>query len=309
MDLTTRYLGLTLAHPFMPGASPLADDLDTVRRLEDAGAAAIVLRSLFAEQIDARDRAADHYIEHVRRVAALVRVPVIASLNGTTADTWLKYARLIEMAGADALELNFYHVATDADEDGRTVEGRVLDIVAVLKESIHIPLAVKLTPFYSSVPHLARQLTNLGADGLVLFARSAQPEIDPEHMDETGYPELSTSAELPVRLRAIAALAGRVPASLAVTGGVHEPLDAIKATMAGADAVQVVSALYRYGPAHLDHLRRGFIRWCGEHECTDIADLRGCMSLARLADPSTFERAGYVRTLQTWRPSSSAARR
>jgi dihydroorotate dehydrogenase (fumarate) len=210
MKLTTTYLGLALPHPFMPGASPLVDDLDTVLRLEDAGAAAIVMHSLFEEQIallrfgmsalGAHDHAhaearsyfpeatgyalgPDRYLHQVARIKRRVGIPVIASLNGTTAEGWLEYARLIERAGADALELNFYHVATDLHEDGESIERRVVDIVAVLKESVTVPLAVKLSPFYSSLPNLALRLDRLGADGLVLFNRFYQPDIDPEALD------------------------------------------------------------------------------------------------------------------------------
>ena len=192
MDLSTQYLGLTLAHPFMPGASPL-DDLDMVLRLEEAGAPAIVMHSLFEEEISRCAAATDRYLEQLLRIKRRVRIPVIASLNGTTAAGWLRYATLVQVGGADALELNFYHVATGLDEDAASVERRVVDIVAVLKESIRIPLAVKLSPFYSALPQLATQLDRLGADGLVLFNRFYQPDIDPERG--------ALSTELPYRTR------------------------------------------------------------------------------------------------------------
>jgi len=336
MDLTTRYLGLSLAHPFVPGASPLVDDLDMVRRLEDAGAAAIVMHSLFEEQIvqersglthqlrkDANasseamsyfpEPAAyalgpDRYLEQLLRIKQRVAVPVIASLNGTTPEGWLEYARLIERAGADALELNFYHVATDLLEDGRAVERRVIDIVAVLKETIAIPLAVKLSPFYSSLPHLAAELDRLGADGLVLFNRFYQPDIDIETLDTRPDLHLSDSSELLLRLRWIAILWSHVNASLAITGGVHDASDAAKAIMAGADCVQMVSALLRHGPGQLTAVRQAFERWGDEHEYASVQQMRGSMSLARCPNPEAFERGNYVRILQSWqRPESPVA--
>ena len=307
MKLTTRYLGLTLAHPFMPGASPLVDDIDTVMQLEDAGASAIVMHSLFEEQIsrerfrrehllavspssaeassyvpgaDAYSLGPDRYLEQLSLIKRRVSVPVIGSLNGTTAEGWLAYARLIERAGADALELNFYHVATDLLEDGASVERRVVDIVAVLKESIGIPIAVKLSPFYSSLPHLASQLDRIGADGLVLFNRFYQPDIDPLTLKAIPQLHLSDSFELLLRLRWLAILYGRLRVSLAVSGGVHEPIDAVKAIMAGAGGVQIVSALLKRGPAYLRQIVTGFERWADEHEYESLDQMRGCMSLA-----------------------------
>lgn len=327
MDLTTRYLGLSLAHPFMPGASPLVDDLDTVLRLEDAGASAIVMHSLFEEQIvaerfgfsalhaigessaearsyfppiDGFALGPDRYLEQLTRIKRRVRVPVIASLNGTTSEGWLEYARLLERAGADAIELNVYHVATDLLADGWTVERRVTDIVAVLKESIAIPIAVKLSPFYSSLPNLAWQIDRLGAEGLVLFNRFYQPDIDPETLETVPRLQLSTSAELLLRLRWMAVLSGRIGASLALSGGVHEPIDAVKAVMAGAHAVQLVSALLRHGPGHLAYIRREFVQWADEHEYDSLDQMRGCMNLARCPAPQEFERGNYVRILQSW---------
>lgn len=299
MDLSTEYLGLRLPHPFVPGASPLSGDLDTVQRLEDAGAAAIVLPSLFEEDIERYEATTDRYLEHLVRVKQRVSSPVVASLNGTAAESWLRYARLIEQAGADALELNFYYVATDPAEDSEMVERRVVDIVAVLKESIAIPIAVKLTPFYSSLPHLAASLDRIGADGLVLFNRFYQPDIDPERRGTSLQLTLSDSSELLLRLRWIAILAGRVRASLAATGGVHEAIDAVKAVMAGAHCVQVVSALLRYGPARLGLIRREFERWADAHGYRSIEEMRGAVSLERSPDPAAFERGNYVRLLQS----------
>jgi len=332
MDLSTRYLGLDLPHPFVPGASPLVDDLDMVRRLEDAGAAAIVMHSLFEEQI-VQEReglehhlgahanssaeaasyfplatdyalAPDRYLEQLARIKHRVGVPVIGSLNGTTPEGWLQYARLLEQAGADALELNFYHVATYLHEDGASVEQRVVDIVAALKESIAIPLAVKLSPFYSALPHLAWRLDQLGADGLVLFNRFYQPAIDPETLDTVPELQLSDSSELLLRLRYTAILSGRIKASLAISGGVHEPIDAVRAIMAGADCVQMVSALLRHGPSALTRVKRGFEEWSELHEYESVRQMRGSMGLSRCPNPEAFERGNYVKILQSWHRSA-----
>jgi len=298
MDLTTRYLGLDLPHPLIPGASPLTGDLDAVSRLEDAGAPAIVMPSLFEEDIVRYGERSDLYLEHLLRIKRRVGIPVIASLNGTTPDRWLRYSLLIERGGADALELNFYHVATDPLENGVSVERRVLDVVAVLKESIRIPLAVKLSPFYSSIPNVAAHLDRLGADGLVLFNRFYQPDIDPARRDTAWQLDLSDSSELRLRLRWIAILSGRIKASLALTGGVHEPIDAIKAVMAGANGVQMASALLTRGPAYLARMRDDLERWGDAHGYESLDGMRGCMSLARSSDPTMFERGNYVRMLQ-----------
>jgi dihydroorotate dehydrogenase (fumarate) len=334
MNLRTRYLGLDLPHPFMPGASPLVDDLDVVRQLEDAGAAAIVMHSLFEEQIlrerfgfahYVEDHANTHaeatsyfpepgefalgpgrYLEQLRRIKERVSVPVIGSLNGTTTEGWLEYARLIQQAGADALEVNFYHLATDPLENATTVEQRLFDIVAVVRESVTIPVAVKLSPFYSSIPHVAAKLDSLGVSGLVLFNRFYQADIDAENLEVVPRLQLSTSAELLLRLRWLAILSGKVRASLALTGGVHEPIDAVKAVMAGADAVQVVSALLKRGPKYLQDIRVEFGRWGDEHGYESIDQMRGCMSLGHCPDPTAFERGNYLRTLQSWHRADPA---
>jgi len=331
MDLSTSYLGLELPHPLMPGASPLVDDLDTVKRLEDAGAAAIVMHSLFEEQITReawgfeRDVIAhaessaeaqsyvpradefrlgpDRYLEQVRRIKSAVSVPVIGSLNGTTPEGWLNYAKQIERAGADALELNFYYVATDPGENGADVERRLVEAVRLVKASIRIPVAVKLSPFFSSLPHLARQLDEAGADGLVLFNRFYQPDIDPEMLDTVPSLHFSTSDELLLRVRWLAILHGRVRASLAATGGVHTAMDALKAVMAGAHAVQMVAALLQQGPKHLATVRRELARWLEANDYTSLRQAQGSMSLERSPDPGTFERGNYLRVLQTWRPT------
>ncbi|GAB4199915.1 MAG: dihydroorotate dehydrogenase-like protein [Sandaracinaceae bacterium] len=330
MDLSTTYLGLPLAHPFMPGASPLVDDLDTVRRLEDAGASAIVMHSLFEEQVtlafertlhdleahtesfaEARTffpqpsefrLAPDAYLEQIRRIRAAVSVPVIASLNGVTPTGWLEHAKLIEQAGAHALELNVYHVATDPAETGTSVEKRTLDILAAVRASVRIPIAIKLSPFYSSLSHFAAELEAQGASGLVVFNRFYQPDIDVEHLEVSHDLHLSDGSELLLRLRWLAILSAARKLDLAVSGGVHEPVHAIKALMAGATTVQMVSSLLRHGPGHLRTILDGARQWMIEHEYESLAQLRGSMNLARCPDPQVFERGNYLKLLQGWRP-------
>ena len=311
MDLTTRYLGLTLPHPFVCGASPLSMDLDTMLRLEDAGAAAIVMHSLFEEQIvrDAMHPAASpteyasspgRYLEHLLRVKQRIGVPVIASLNGTTSEGWLQYARALERAGADALELNFYFIATDPAEDAQAVEQRVLDVAAVVKESVTIPLAVKLSPFYSSLPNMAARLDSIGADGLVLFNRFYQTDIDPETGRAASTLHLSDSADLLLRLHALAILSTQVHLSLALSGGVHEPIDAVKAVMAGAHVVQLVSTLLRHGPSRIGYLRTAFNEWGDAHGYTSTDTLRNRASVTGRGDAGRFERRAYASVLQSW---------
>jgi dihydroorotate dehydrogenase (fumarate) len=334
MDLSTDYLGFHLPHPLMPGASPLVDDLDMVRRLEDAGAAAIVMHSLFEEQIVGEQMAAhlyidssteshaealsyfpnpdlfalatDEYLEQIERIKSAVSVPVIASLNGTTPRAWVEYARLIQQAGADALEINTYYLATDPLESGEDVERRTLDVVDAVRQAVEIPVAVKLSPFFSSLANLARRIDDLGAGGLVLFNRFYQPDIDVEALDVVPSLQLSTSADLLLRLRWLAVLFGRVRASLAVTGGVHTGLDAVKAVMAGAHAVQLVSALLRRGPEYLHTVRQDLERWMEDHDYESLRQMQGSMSLERCPDPAAFERTNYMRVLQSWRPTTDA---
>jgi len=327
MKLETRYLGLTLTHPFMVGASPLADHLDTAKRLEDGGSAAIVLRSLFEEQITMATSARIHqmdplehefakalaefprpenyplspadYLEHVRRVKEAVRVPVIASLNGMTSESWATFATGIEQAGADALELNIYEMATDPEDSALAIEMRIRDLVAELKRAIKIPIAVKLGPFFTAFGHMARQLDRAGADGLVLFNRFYQPDIDVLRLAAVPHIELSTNAELRLRLRWLSALHGRVRCSLAVTGGVATPVDGIKSILAGADAVQMVSAILRHGPAYFGAMREGLVRWAESKSFASIDAVRGQVD-SRATDTDLFERANYIRTLQSW---------
>jgi dihydroorotate dehydrogenase (fumarate) len=313
----------------MTGASPLVDRLDMVKRLEDAGAAAITMHSLFEEQIAMEAQATlhhieshaesyaealsyfpnpgdyslgpDEYLEQIRRIKATVGVPVIASLNGSTGRGWLEYARGIEQAGADALELNVYFLAADPREPGTAVEERVVQIARSVKAQLRIPVAVKLSPFFSSLAHLAARLDEAGADGLVLFNRFYQPDIDVEALEVTPRLHLSDSSELLLRVRWLAILSGQVRASLAASGGVHCGLDAIKALMAGARGVQIVSAILHHGPERLSRIQEEMIRWMDDHEYESVTQMIGSMNLQRCPDAAAFERANYTRILQTWR--------
>ncbi len=329
MDLAVKYLGLQLAHPLMPGASPFVDDLDRVKRLEDAGAAAITMHSLFEEQLSGEEVATalamekldnsvgeassfmvnppdfrlgpDEYLEQIRKLKRMVRIPVIASLNGTTRGGWLSYAKLMQEAGADALELNVYDLATDFETKGETVEERLVSMVAAVKQEVSIPIAVKLSPFYSCLANVARRLEQAGADGLVLFNRFYQPDINVEELEVERSLLLSTSSELPLRLRWRAILSGRVRPSLAVTGGVHTPVDVVKAIMAGAHGIQLVSALLQRGPEYLRVLRGELARFLEEHEYESLDQMRGSMDLVACPDPKAYERANYMHILQSWR--------
>jgi dihydroorotate dehydrogenase (fumarate) len=329
MDLGTQYLGMRLPHPLVAGASPLSDDLDGVRRLEDAGAAAIVLRSLFEEQIT-REQMAEfmnldfpgesfaeaisyfpspnafalgpvQYLEHLRRAKEAVNIPIVASLNGATPGGWIEYARLMAEAGADALELNLYRIATDPETTSVEIERQAVDTVRAVKQSVTIPVAVKLSSFYTALAHLARELDGSGADGLVLFNRFYQPDIDPEELAAIRTLHLSDSSDLRLRLHWMAILSGRVRASLAVSGGVHAAVDVIKATMAGAHVTQMVSALLMHGPMHLQQVLDGISAWMTEHEWDSLAEMRGNMSLLKVPDPDAYERANYMLMLQGWR--------
>ncbi|MFL5363157.1 MAG: dihydroorotate dehydrogenase-like protein [Myxococcales bacterium] len=327
MDLSTTWLGLRLAHPFMPGASPLADDLDMVRRLEDAGAPAIVLRSLFEEQLEGKENllqgddvgscaemflesatffprrlsfalGPDEYLAHIQRIRAAVSVPVIASLNGTRPGAWLRYARLLEQAGASAIEVNLYLIPTDPEITSERVERRAANVVAALRAAVSIPLGVKITPYFSSLPSFARSLSEAGANGLVLFNRFYQPDFDLDTLDVVPALKLSDPSELLLRLHWLAILSGRVHLPLAVSGGVHSPTGAVKALMAGASAVQVVSALLRGGPGALTALRDGTARWLEEHDYHSLDEMRGSLDFSRCPDPSVLERMNYMRILQ-----------
>jgi dihydroorotate dehydrogenase (fumarate) len=335
MDLTTPYLGLTLPHPLMLGASPLVDDLDAVRRAEDFGAAAIVMHSLFEEQIkhEQLERASlarneesfaealyfsphrnelpldpHRYLEQIRRIKDAVRIPVIASLNGTTNSGWLEYARLIDQAGADALELNAYRVATDPDESAESIERTTAEMLASVKARTRLPVAVKLSAYHTSLAHFARRLESARADGLVLFNRFYQPDIDLEELEVAHRLEFSTSADILLRLRWLAILSAQVKVSFAVSGGVHSIEDVMKVIMTGAHGVQLVSEVLTKGLHRFAELRMGLVRWLETHEYHSLEQARGSMNLARCPDPKVYERASYVRILNSWRPATEPPR-
>jgi dihydroorotate dehydrogenase (fumarate) len=328
MQTDTSYLGLRLPHPFIAGASPFGYRIDSLKRLEDAGAAAVVLHSLFEEQVtlDREGRIAhavvadgdfsdvvapfptpddyplspDAYLEHVVRAKQSLAIPVIASLNGRTGESWLRVAKRLEEAGADAIELNIYEVASDFSQTGVGIEARLVSIVRDLKRLLRIPVAVKLTPFFTSFANVARQLDTAGADGLVLFNRFYQPDIDITTATISPQAELSSSAELRLRLRWLALLHGRVRPSLAVTGGVETGEDGIKAVLAGADVVQLVSALLRHGPDHLGVVRQALVRWMEWNHIDRLDAMRGRVSQQQTTDTASFERAQYIHTLHSW---------
>ena len=331
MDLSTTYLGLKLPNPLMPGASPLVDDVDTVRRLEDAGASAITMHSLFEEQI-AREQVAtfihteshgqsfaealtyfpspdsfhlgpDEYLDHLRKVKQAVSVPVIGSLNGYSLGGWLEYAKLIEQAGADALELNVFMLGSNPAEPGASIELRAVQMVQAVRKAVRIPVAVKLSPYYTSMAHFSSKLDEAGADGLVLFNRFYQPDIDVEELQVRRQVHLSSSAELPLRLTWLAMLSPKLKASLACSGGVHTVTDVVQSVMAGAHAVQLVSCLLKRGPAYLGTLRQELAQWLEEHEYHSLRQAQGSMNLEACPDPQVYSRANYMLVLQSWRDS------
>jgi dihydroorotate dehydrogenase (fumarate) len=329
MNLKTQYLGIELSSPFVIGASPLGDDIDMALRLEDSGASALVMHSLFEEQLTSESTAmaaftegveesnaeglsyfpesADYslgpedYLNHIALLKSRLSIPVIASLNGRTPGGWVGHAKLMEEAGADAIELNIYEVPTDMNESGSEIEARVLEVVAGVREKLTIPLAVKLAPFYSSLPHMAKNIHLAGANGLVLFNRFYQPDLDIEDLNVEPKIFLSTSSEILLRLRWMAVLYGKTPLSLSLSGGVHRVHDAIKGIMAGADTLQLVSLLLRHGPQALGSLVKDFTGWMKEHDYSDISEMRGCLSHRNSPDPAAFERANYLRVLQLWK--------
>ncbi len=329
VDLRTTYLGLELKNPVVPAASPLSRDVGTVRALEDNGAAAIVMFSLFEEQIrhEARELAhylehgtesyaealtffpeaaayalgPDEYIDHVRRLKKAVDIPVIGSLNGVTTGGWIDYARKIEAAGADALELNVYYVAADLTLDSWKVEQLYIDILKEVKSKVKIPVAMKLSPFFSALGSMAKRLDDTGANGLVLFNRFYQPDIDLEALEVFPNIRLSTPQALRLPLRWIAILRGRIGASLAASSGVDTAQDVIKTLMVGADAVMVCSTLLRNGPGRMKELVTGLKAWMEEHEYASVEEMKGSMSQLSSSDPAAFERANYMRALNSFR--------
>jgi dihydroorotate dehydrogenase (fumarate) len=327
MNLSSTYLGLRLKNPIVCGASPLGSSVETIQALEKAGCAAVVLPSLFEEEILAAAQAAmeiesagagfaeassylpnpegyhvgpDQYLQLVEKAKAATTIPIMGSLNGTTAGGWVRYAKKIADAGADALELNVYFLPFDAAEDGEAVEQRAIDIVKAVKSEVSLPVAVKLSPFYSSIPSMARKLAQAGADGIVIFNRFYQPDIDIEELEVVPNLRLSTADELRLRLRWLAVLSGQVELSLAATGGAHNAVDVIKAVMAGAHAVQLVSALLIHGPEHVSRTLEAIEFWMKEHNYESVEQMRGSMSLARTPNPKAFARANYMKLLDSW---------
>lgn len=329
MDLSTTYLGLPLKNPVMPGASPMVDKLDNVRQLEDAGAAAIVMHSLFEEQITSQQLAEfahtefsadssseagsyfprmedyalgpDRYLAQISKIKEMTDIPVIGSLNGTSIGGWTGHAKLIQQAGADALELNVYYVATDPNETGMEVQMRTFNILEEVKKSVTIPISLKLSPYFSSPGNFAKSLDSRGAAGLVMFNRFYQPDINIEELEATHRLDLSNSSELRQRLRWIAIIHGHIKADIALSGGVHSHEDIIKGIMVGAKTVQVVSALLKHGPGHLATMLENFERWMEAHEYESVDQMRGSMSLGHCPDPSVYERANYLKILNLWK--------
>jgi len=328
-DLSTTYLGIPLAHPVVASASPLSKTLDGVRALADGGAAAVVLASLFEEQIRMDNESFARYLEAgtesvaeslsyfpsvphtvagpeeyltlIRDARAAVKVPIIASLNGSTDAGWVDYATQIERAGAHALELNIFHLPVDEAETGRAVDARAVRIVEAVRRAIRIPLAVKIGPYFSAVGEMATRFAAAGADGLVLFNRFYQPDFDLETLEVEPSLALSSPTEIRLPLFWIAALRGRVSLSLGATTGVETPTEVVKYLLAGADVVMTTAALLRHGPAHLAVLRDGLNTWMSERGYASVTEMRGAMSRQHVADPSAFDRANYLRILNSWR--------
>ena len=329
MDLSTTYLGLQLKNPIVPSASPLSYSLDSMKQLEDAGASAIVMFSLFEEQI-AHERSEllhylsrgtesyaealtyfpevhqynsgpDEYLELVQRAKQSLSIPVIGSLNGVSVGGWIDYARKIQQAGADALELNIYYIPADPGISGTELENKYIEVVQTVRRSVTIPVAVKLSPFFTAFAHMAKKLDNSGADGLVLFNRFYQPDIDLETLEVRPSVILSTTNAMRLPMRWIAILHGKVRASLAATSGISSAEDVLKMLMAGADVTMMCSALLKYGPGHITKVLMEMERWMQEGEYISVQQMKGSMSQRSVADPSAFERANYMKSLHSYK--------
>jgi len=327
-DLTTTYLGLHLKNPLVASASPLSKKLDTVRRIEDAGAAALVMYSLFEEQITHESQELDHYLErgthtfaeslsyfpdlgiynlgpepyleHLHNIKQAVSIPVIGSLNGISSGGWVEYAHRIEQAGADGLELNIYYLPTDPDITGAELEDDYVQLVRDVRAKVKLPIAVKLSPYFTALPNLAKRIVEAGADGLVLFNRFYQPDFDLEELEVVPNLVLSTSHEMRLPLRWIAILYGRIEADLALTSGVHTAQDVLKAMMAGANVAMMTSTLLENGVGRIMHILTDLQEWMEEHEYESIEQMRGSMSQQAVTEPAAFERANYIRALNTF---------
>ena len=329
VDLSTTYLGLKLKHPVVPSASPLSDGMDRIRRLEDAGASAIILYSLFEEQIVGESHLLDHYLSYgaesfaealdyfpemdsynvgpggyldlIRRAKEATDIPIIASLNGVSTGGWVEYARMMEEAGADALELNIYYVATDPAMSGADVEQMYLDVVHDVRSNLRIPLAVKVGPHFSSFANMAMKFAKVGASGLVVFNRFYQPDFDLEQLEVAPNLALSSAWELRLPLRWVSILYGRVPVDFAITSGVHTYEDVLKGVMAGASATMMASELLRNGVQRINLVVHEVERWLEEHEYVSISQAQGSMSQRNVAEPAAFERANYMKVLKSWK--------
>jgi dihydroorotate dehydrogenase (fumarate) len=330
IDLSTDYLGLKLKNPLVPSASPLSKNLDTALRLEDAGAAALVMHSLFEEALQAEDAMVDRfllhadlghaeadgflpdhgeyqgglerYLSHLHQLKRRLGIPVVASLNGVSSSGWVALGRELEQAGADALELNVYHVAADSLASGAAVEARYLELLTELRRVVSLPIVMKLSPFFSSLPHFVQQIEQAGAQGVALFNRFYQPDIDLDAMRMTDELHLSHPDEALLRIRWIAILHGRTRLTLAATGGVHSQDEALKLLLAGADVVHLASCLLQHGPDKLTEILASIQNWMEEKEYESVAQLKGSMSQKNLPDPSVLARASYLRVLDSFAP-------
>lgn len=329
MDLSTTYMGLKLKNPIVPSASPLSESVDSVKKLEDAGAAAVVVYSLFEEQITHESGELDHYlsygtefyaeatsyfpepeefkltpyeyIDHIADLKKEVNIPIIGSINGVSSGGWVKYARNIEEAGADGLELNIYYIPTNPNLTASEVEKMYIDTLKAVKENVKIPVAVKLSPYFTSLANMAAQLDNAGADALVLFNRFYQPDFDLEKLEVVPNLILSTNWEMRLPLRWVSILYGNVKSSLALTSGVHSPEDVIKVIMAGGDVAQIASELLMNGTGRITDMLSGIQNWMEEKEYESIKQMKGSMSQKKVGEPAAFERANYMKTLQSFK--------
>ena len=334
MDLTTTYMGLTLKNPIVPSSSPLSEKVDSIRRLEDAGAAAVVMYSLFEEQINLESQQLDHYLDYndeayaealgyfpdwldfkigpdeylelIREAKEAVDIPIIGSLNGVSTGGWIEYAKKIEAAGADGLELNVYYLPTHAELDSEEVEDLYIDVLRDVKASVSIPVAMKLSPFFSATANMASRLADAGADALVLFNRFYQPDFDLDALEVVPRLTLSSSYEMRLPLRWVAILYGRVPVDFAITSGVHTSVDVLKGVMAGAKVTMMASELLQNGVGRVTAILDEIVAWMTEHEYDSISQMQGSMSQQHVAEPAAFERANYMKVLASWRPDPSS---
>lgn len=328
MDFTTHYMGLALKNPLVASASPLSENVGNFKKLEDAGIAAVVMHSLFEEQLTHEALELDHhlnygtdsyaeslsffpdaaeykvgpeeYLDHIAKAKASVDIPIIASLNGHTEGGWTKYAQKMAEAGADAIELNIYHIPTDLAESSQLVEQKYLDILAAVKAAVKVPVAVKLSPYFSNMANMAKRLDDAGADALVLFNRFYQPDIDLECLEVLPHVNLSTPQAMRLPLRWIAILHGRIGCSLAATGGIHSHFDILKMLMVGANVTMLCSAILKNGIRHVGHMLQSMEIWMEDHEYESVSQMRGSLSQKNCADPEGFERAQYMKTLQSY---------